>query len=101
MHNRCIKFWHPDIVLMDVMLGEKKDGFDLGCEIRLQSNVPILFATSRDGSEDFKVGFGLGNSDYMRKPYKLQEVLACTEALLAKQKQEPNKSEKVHIGCFI
>jgi Response regulators consisting of a CheY-like receiver domain and a winged-helix DNA-binding domain len=96
-----MELWQPDIVLLDVMLGEEKDGFDLGREIRLQSDVPILFATSRDGSEDFKAGFGLGNSDYMRKPYKLQEVLARIDALLAKQKQEPDNSETIRIGCFI
>ena len=96
-----IRQWQPDIVLLDVMLGEEKDGFDLGREIRLQSDVPVLFTTSRDGGEDFKAGFGLGNSDYICKPYKLPEVQARIEALLAKQKQEPNHSGTIRIGRFI
>ena len=36
----------PDIVLVDINLGEEKDGIDVGTAIREQHQLPFIFITS-------------------------------------------------------
>jgi DNA-binding response OmpR family regulator len=65
----------PDLVTLDVMLNCSVDGFGIAKQIRKFSNTPIIFTTSRDGNEDYETGFGIENSDYVRKPYRLVELM--------------------------
>jgi DNA-binding response OmpR family regulator len=65
----------PDLVTMDVMLNCSIDGFGIAKQIRKFSNIPIIFTTSRDGNEDYETGFSVENSDYVRKPYRLVELI--------------------------
>ena len=50
----------PDLVTLDVMLNCSIDGFEIARKIRKFSDVPIIFTTSRDGNEDYEIGFGIG-----------------------------------------
>ena len=79
-----LREFKPDIVLLDVVLNGNVDGFDIGAAIRQESRVPIIFTTSRDGNDDFKAGFGLENTDYVKKPYKLMEVLLRVNSMLSR-----------------
>ncbi len=87
----------PDIVILDVMLNGLLDGFEIAKLIRLENNTPILFTTSRDGNEDFKTGFSIVNSDYVRKPYKLIEITLRINNLLSLSEKT---HEPIHIGHF-
>jgi two-component system, OmpR family, response regulator TrcR len=82
------KTFQPDVVILDVMLNGTLDGFEIGKLIRLENKTPILFATSRDGNEDLKKGFSIYNSDYVRKPYRLMEMLLRIEKMLCSQTKE-------------
>jgi len=63
------------LVILDVMLPEM-DGFQV-CEIiRLEnSEVPILFLTAKNTSEDRIQGLKRGADDYLAKPFNLEELL--------------------------
>jgi DNA-binding response OmpR family regulator len=74
----------PDIVLLDVNLNEELDGFAISRKIRELSDVPLLFTTSRDENSDFDQAFSIPNTDYVRKPYRLAEVLKRIEKLVVK-----------------
>lgn len=76
------KHFAPHLIVMDIVLNEELDGFQLAHQIRTVSQVPILFSTSRDSHEDFEKGFGVPNSDYVRKPYKMVEMLKRIERML-------------------
>jgi two-component system, OmpR family, response regulator TrcR len=91
-----IQNFQPNIVLLDVMLNEDLDGFDIGRRIRNVSKVPIMFTTSRDGNEDFVAGFSIENTDYVRKPYKLMEVIMRIEKMLVSQ----NRKKSYSLGCY-
>jgi len=78
---QIIKDFQPDIVLMDVILNEKSDGFDIAQKIRSKYPTPIIFTTSSDGNTDFNKGFSISNTDYVRKPYKIIEVMKRMERL--------------------
>lgn len=80
-----VKDFNPDIILMDVMLEGKQDGFELGRLIRADHNIPIIFTTSRDGNDDLKAGFSIDNTDYVRKPYRLMEVMVRIDSMLTRQ----------------
>ncbi|MEI8087501.1 MAG: response regulator transcription factor [Paludibacter sp.] len=78
--------FQPDIVILDVMLHGTLDGFEIAKLMREENNTPILFTTSRDGQEDFQKGFSINNSDYVRKPYRLMEIILRLKKLLPNPK---------------
>jgi two-component system OmpR family response regulator len=66
----------PNLVLLDVMLPDL-DGFDvLGRLFGLGLDMPVIFLTARDGTEDRLHGLSLGADDYICKPFSLAEVIA-------------------------
>jgi DNA-binding response OmpR family regulator len=79
-----LKF-EPDIVILDIILNGLLDGFEIAKLIRKMKNTPIIFTTSRNGNEDFKVGLSIENTDYVRKPYSLMEILMRISNLLSRQ----------------
>lgn len=91
-----LQTFEPDVIILDVMLNEELDGFDISKQIRAICKTPVLFTTSRDGNDDFINGFSLENTDYVRKPYKVMEVLKRIEKLLEIQ----TKIESFTIGHF-
>ena len=92
--------FQPDIVILDVMLNGKLDGFEIGKLIRETSDIPILFTTSRDGNDDLKTGLSMTNTDYIRKPYRLMEVTLRIENLLSQYEKATQKIESILIGHF-
>ena len=71
-----------DICILDVMM-PKKDGFTLGKEIRkINTDIPIIFATAKSMIEDKAEAFTLGGDDYITKPFRIEELLLRINALL-------------------
>lgn len=72
----------PDLVIADVMM-PGIDGFEMVRRIRrLNNDVPIIFLTARSGIDDVVEGFECGANDYLRKPFKMLELLVRVKALL-------------------
>lgn len=72
----------PHIIIADVMM-PKIDGFEMVRKIRVTDKAtPILFLTARSSIEDLVSGFELGANDYLRKPFKMQELIIRVKALL-------------------
>lgn len=73
-----------DLALLDINLpGES--GFEICRKLRMNSDIPIVFLTARDSSEDELLGFGLGADDYIRKPYHSSVLLARIARLLKRK----------------
>jgi DNA-binding response OmpR family regulator len=67
----AVEDFHPQIVLLDVMLPQK-DGFEV-CRI-LRNKYPdlyIIMLSAKDENTAQATGFGLGADDYITKPYDL------------------------------
>jgi Response regulators consisting of a CheY-like receiver domain and a winged-helix DNA-binding domain len=83
---------HPDILIADVMM-PKMGGFEMVQTIRsTDKTTPILFLTARSSVEDLVLGFELGANDYLRKPFKMQELLVRIKALLNRIKKKNTKT---------
>lgn len=73
----------PDLVIIDVGLGEEiEGGFDLCRELRARSgSLPIIFLTARDSDLDAVSGLRLGADDYLTKDISLPHLVARVVAL--------------------
>ncbi len=79
-----------DLCILDIMM-PKKDGFSLAKDIRkLNSNVPIIFATAKGMMEDKTQAFELGGDDYITKPFRIEELLLRINALLKRASNPDN-----------
>lgn len=68
--------------ILDVMM-PKKDGFTLAKDIRkINTDVPILFLTAKNQTEDKIEGFKSGGDDYLTKPFSTEEFLLRIKAIL-------------------
>ncbi|HEU5290185.1 MAG TPA: response regulator transcription factor [Cyclobacteriaceae bacterium] len=75
------------LCILDVML-PKKDGFSLARAIRNKNNdVPILFLTAKNMTDDKLEGFGTGADDYITKPFSLEELFCRVEVFLKRSLQ--------------
>lgn len=71
-----------DIIVADVMM-PRMDGFEMGRKIRqLDKHVPLLFLTAKSEIDDIVTGFELGANDYLKKPFKMLELIVRIKALL-------------------
>jgi len=69
----------PDICLLDVMLPHI-DGFTLANHIRnINPNLPIIFLTARTQTDDLIKGFSSGGTDYLKKPFSMEELIVRIE----------------------
>jgi len=77
----------PDLVLLDVGLPDMS-GLEVCRRLRAQQvTVPIVMVSGRADLVDVVVGIEVGADDYVRKPYKVRELLARIAAHLRRRSQ--------------
>lgn len=79
------------LILLDVTLPDRM-GTELCKEIRLTSDVPIVFLTANDTEQDMVLGFKLGADDYMAKPFSMAVLRERVKAVLRRGGGEDNGS---------
>lgn len=89
----------PDLAVLDVMLPDG-DGFSLMQQLRLFTDVPVIFLTAKDEAADKLAGLGLGADDYIAKPFLPQELLLRIYAVLRRCYKEEEPLVKL-AGCTI
>ncbi len=80
----------PDLILLDINL-PGCSGFDLCTQIRGETDVPVIFLTSRTDSMDELNGLLKGGDDYITKPYQAPVLLARIGAVLKRVKGTQRK----------
>lgn len=79
--RRAAEF-HPDIVVLDLMLPDV-DGFGVLDRLRAGGRtVPVVFLTARDGVADRVAGLTRGGDDYLVKPFAVEELMARLRTVL-------------------
>lgn len=74
----------PDLCLLDVMM-PRVGGLEVLHGMRADpalEQVPVILLTARVKDDDVERGFDAGADDYLRKPFRLEDLRARVEALL-------------------
>ncbi|EMR03972.1 hybrid sensor histidine kinase/response regulator [Cesiribacter andamanensis] len=90
---QAVRQQQPDLVLMDINLGEQQDGIQLGQTIMQAYGLPVVFLTAysdRGTIERAKEAFPYG---YMIKPWQEAELLATLETALYKHLADKRQFE--------
>ena len=72
---------NPDIAILDIKM-PKLDGMEVLKKLRISSNIPVIFLTSKDDEIDEALGLRMGADDYITKPFSQKELIARIKALL-------------------
>ncbi|MFP4581814.1 MAG: diguanylate cyclase [Desulfococcaceae bacterium] len=74
----AVRRTRPDLILMDVMM-PVMDGFEACRRIKCEAEgreIPLIFLTARNETDDLLQGFEAGAVDYVTKPFNQAELLA-------------------------
>jgi len=84
----------PDIAVLDIKM-PRLDGMELLKKLRIFSDVPVIFLTSKDDELDEAIGLRMGADDYITKPFSQKLLIERIRAVLRrsslKNSSEPNK----------
>lgn len=98
--NRALD-WEPDLILLDVMLPDIS-GFGVTKKLRgAGSEVPVLFLTARDETQDKITGLTVGGDDYVTKPFSLDELHARISAILRRTQRDEGSSSVIEAGELV
>jgi DNA-binding response OmpR family regulator len=90
----------PDVCVLDIML-PNKDGFSIADEIREKDlHVPIIFLSAKSQTSDVVNGFKLGASDYIRKPFSIEELIVRMDNVLKRKPEPKAEQDEVTIGQY-
>ena len=79
--------FRPHLMVLDVMLPDM-EGFDVARRLGAQrADVPIIYLTARDATEDKVRGLTNGGDDYVTKPFSLDELIARVRTILRRTGQ--------------
>ena len=81
---------HPvDIWILDIMLGDDINGYDVIKAIREKyPEVPVIFTSARDQDLDRILGLELGSDDYITKPYSSKELVLRVNNIIKRVYQQ-------------
>ncbi|MFP5390048.1 MAG: two-component system response regulator CreB [Gammaproteobacteria bacterium] len=71
----------PALIVLDVGLPDL-NGFEVCRQLRMFSNVPVIFLTARSDEIDRIVGLEIGADDYVTKPFSPRELVARIRVVL-------------------
>src|SRR3989440_10259946 len=74
--------YRPHLMVLDIMLPDM-EGFEVARRLGAdRSDLPIVFLTARDTTEDKIHGLTTGGDDYVTKPFSLEELVARIRTIL-------------------
>lgn len=91
----------PDICVLDIML-PNVDGYTLCKEIRAsEPALPVIFLTARSETADLVKGFESGGTDYIKKPFSMEELIVRIEnQMRLRQSGHQQAEEAIRIGKY-
>ena len=86
----------PDLAILDIKM-PRMDGMELLRRLRQQSDVPVIFLTSKDEEIDELFGLKMGADDFIRKPFSprllVERVKAVLRRIAAKDAVNPKEAD--------
>lgn len=97
----------PDLVVLDIKM-PRMDGMEMLGQLRKDSQIPVIFLTSKDDEIDELLGLRMGADDFIRKPFSQRllleriRVLIRRQDMMRKQVEGSNATEDVmHRGPLL
>jgi DNA-binding response OmpR family regulator len=81
------KQFHPDLMILDVMMPGNFDGYEVCKELKTNSrlkDIYIILLTARGQQADNKKGFDAGANSYIVKPFSPLELASIVKEALIK-----------------
>jgi two-component system response regulator ArlR len=97
---KAVEECKPDLVLLDILL-PGINGMEVCRRIRQFSEVPVIMLTARDATMDKVMGLDLGASDYITKPFAIEELLARVRAALRKGSAAVRQNSNPSVGNLV
>lgn len=83
----------PDLWILDIMLGDDVNGYDIIKAIREKdAKVPVIFTSARDQDLDKILGLELGSDDYITKPYSSKELVLRVNKIIKRVYKDETSS---------
>ncbi|HEV7882864.1 MAG TPA: response regulator transcription factor [Solirubrobacteraceae bacterium] len=78
----AVRSFDPHLLVLDIMLPDM-EGFEVAERLGAQrAQLPIIFLTARDATQDKVRGLTSGGDDYVTKPFSLEELVARIRVIL-------------------
>ena len=92
-----LEVFHPDIVVLDVVLPDLS-GFDVCREIRRAGHrMPVIILSAKHDEIDVVLGLEIGADDYVAKPFSPRELLARLRAVLRRASPDA-LADRIKVG---
>lgn len=89
-----------DLWILDIMLGDDINGYDIISAIRkMDRNVPVIFTSARDQELDKILGLELGSDDYITKPYSSKELVLRVNNII-KRVYKSEEEKIINYDCY-
>lgn len=88
----------PDLVILDILLPGKLDGYAVCQRIREFSDVPVIMLTARTREAEKLRGFEAGADDYLTKPFSAAELVARVRAVLKRAGRQHHSPAVIRSG---
>jgi two-component system OmpR family response regulator len=87
--------FRPQLMVLDVMLPDM-EGFAVAERLGAQrGQLPIIFLTARDATQDKLRGLTTGGDDYVTKPFSLEELVARIRIILRRAGHATDQSSRL------
>ena len=88
--------FHPDVILMDIMMPGEKDGITAAVEIRAEMNIPVVFLTAYADVGLLNRAKGAAPYGYIVKPFQTQQIRSTIEIALNGARTQKQTEEELH-----
>ncbi len=82
-----------DLAVLDIKM-PRMDGMELLTRLRTQSNMPIIFLTSKDDEVDELLGLKMGADDYIKKPFSQRLLMERIRTILRRHSTADEASDE-------
>lgn len=94
----------PQICVLDIML-PNVDGYELCAQIKtLKPELPVVFLTAKTETTDLVKGFEAGGTDYIRKPFSIEELMVRIQNQLSLKagldRHNDALNEEIKLGVY-
>jgi len=91
-----------DLWILDIMLGDDVNGYDVIKAIREKDkDVPVVFTSARDQDLDKILGLELGSDDYITKPYSSKELVLRVNNIIKRVYKDSNCDNIIKYDNYI